>query len=225
MTQTSISPLTTLLITGLLAILGTVAGGLIQGYWDTTLADKSFQTELVMKALEADEQEGRINSLRFMIDTNLIADPAIGDGLEQYLSSRPDEVPQIRATPLAYAPGVVVPSTAETVGFTDFSVFVCDDAWDSDAGKASAAAVIEALRQAGSSGRIDLKQWRLYDEIPLARLRDKLTLVVDRNHGEAAEIPRLKRALGKAGITDVEVVDNPGKASPWLISLITCPTR
>jgi hypothetical protein len=225
MTPASPSPLTTLLITGLLAILGTVAGGLIQGYWDTTLADKSFQTELVMKALEADEQEARINSLRFMIETNLIADPAIRSGLEQYLNRKPEAVPQIRATPLAYTPGVVVPSTTETVGFTDFSVFVCDEAWDSDAGKDAAAAVIEALRQAGSSGRIDLKQWRLYDEIQLARLRDKLTLVVDRDHGEAAEIPRLKRVLGKTGIADIQVVDNPGKASPWLISLITCPTR
>ncbi len=53
------SQIKTLLVTGLLAIFGTVAGGVIQGYWENSLADKKFQTDLVMKALEADEQAVR----------------------------------------------------------------------------------------------------------------------------------------------------------------------
>lgn len=214
-----------LLITGLLAILGTVAGGLIKGYWDTTLAEKNFQTGLVMKALEANEQDARINSLRFMIETNLIADPAIRDGLQQYLDRKPDTVPQIHATPLAFNPGVVVPSTPETLGFTDYTVFVCDAAWDSDIGQASAKTIIDALRQAGSTGQIALKQWQLYNEVPLAQLRDKLTLVVDKDHGEAAEVPRLQQALGAAGVKDIQVIGNTGNTTPWQISLITCPSR
>jgi hypothetical protein len=34
-----------LLITGLLAILGTVGGGVVKGYWDTQLASEDFQSE------------------------------------------------------------------------------------------------------------------------------------------------------------------------------------
>jgi hypothetical protein len=55
-----------LLITGLLAILGTVAGGVIKGYWDTSLAERKFQSDLVMKALESDVESERIKSLKFI---------------------------------------------------------------------------------------------------------------------------------------------------------------
>lgn len=225
MSQANISPLSTLLITGLLAILGTVAGGLIKGYWDTALADKSFQTGLVMKALEADEQEGRINSLRFMIETNLIADPAIRDGLEQYLKNKPNAVPHIRATTVTYPAGVVVPTTAETAGLMDYTVFVCDAAWDSEAGQAAAAAVVDALKQGGSSGQIALRKWQLYDEIPLAALRDKLTVIVDLDHDESRSIASLKQTLAAAGISDIQVVGNNSTITPWRISLVSCPSH
>ena len=92
-----------LLITGILAILGTVAGGVIKGYWDSSLAEKKFQTNLVMKALEAPEQETRINSLRFMIETNLIVDPSIRSGLEEYLKKKPDVVPQFKPSAPSYS--------------------------------------------------------------------------------------------------------------------------
>jgi hypothetical protein len=225
MSQTSSSPISALLITGLLAILGTVIGGAIQGYWETTLADKKFQADLVMKALEADDAAARADSLHFMIETNLIADPAIRQGLDDYLSDKARAVPRIRPTPLAYAPGVVVPSTAETAGYTDFTVFVCDAALDSDTAKHAAETVTNALMQTGRFGRIDRKAWRLYDEIPLQRLRDKLTLVVDADAGEAAELPRLKRILRSADLPPLQVIDNPGKPTPWLISLILCPSN
>lgn len=224
MTETRTSQIGPLLITGLLAILGTVAGGVIQGYWENTLADKKFQTDLVMKALEAEEQASRIESLRFMIETNLIADPSIRQGLEDYLTRKPEAVPRIQPT-ASYAPGVVVPSTSETAGFTDFNVFVCSAASDSDKAKSTAAAIIDALKNDPQTGQIALKQWNLYDEIPLAELRDKLTLVVDMNHGEAKDVPRLKHLLaGVPAVPAVQVVPNRGRASPWLISLVVCPS-
>jgi hypothetical protein len=225
MSDEKTSQIGTLLITGLLAILGTVAGGVIKGYWDNTLADKKFQADLVMRALEADEQESRIDSLSFMIKANLIADPAIKDGVQKILRESPETVPQIRASTIAYTPGVVVPSTEQTVGFTDFNVFVCDVSWESASAKSTSTAIIDALHKAGQVGQIALKPWDLYDEIPLESLRNKITIVVDMEHGEASELPRLKRVLENVeGLPDIQVVENPGRTSTWLISLVVCPT-
>ena len=41
-----------LIVAGLLAALGTVAGNVVKGYWDTTLAQKDFQSKLILRALE-----------------------------------------------------------------------------------------------------------------------------------------------------------------------------
>lgn len=216
----------TLLITGLLAILGTVAGGVINGYWDTTLADKKFQADLVMRALDADEQKSRIDSLNFMIRANLIEDAKIVEGVQNILKESPEAVPQIRVSSATYTPGVVVPSTEQTVGFTDFIVFVCEAAWENTAAKTTATAVIDALSATGQVGQVALKRWSLYDEIPLARLKNRLTVVVDTGHAEARELPRLKRLLASIdNAPKIQVIDNPGTASPWLISLVVCPSE
>lgn len=220
------SQIGTLLVTGLLAILGTVAGGVIKGYWDNTLADKKFQADLVMRALDADEQDSRIDSLNFMIRANLIADPTIVEGVKEILRESPETVPQIRASAVAYTPGVVVPSTEQTVGYTDFNVFVCDVSWESAAAKSTATAIVDALNSAGQVGQIALKRWRLYDEIPLETLREKTTVVVDMEHGEAGELPRLQRVLETVeGLPEIQVIDNPGKTSTWLISVVVCPAE
>ncbi|RKZ88435.1 MAG: hypothetical protein DRR19_12560 [Candidatus Parabeggiatoa sp. nov. 1] len=63
-----------LLITGLLAILGTVVGGVVKSRLETKLADKDLQSKLIMRALESDKTEERINSLQFLVETNLISD-------------------------------------------------------------------------------------------------------------------------------------------------------
>ena len=54
-----------LLITGLLAILGTVTGQALQGYWDTKLAAKEFQSKLILRALEPDDLMKGLNRLNF----------------------------------------------------------------------------------------------------------------------------------------------------------------
>jgi hypothetical protein len=54
-----ISPL---LITGLLAILGTVTGELVKGYWSNTLADKDFHSKLILDALKSENLEERKKS-------------------------------------------------------------------------------------------------------------------------------------------------------------------
>ena len=213
----------TLLITGLLAILGTVAGGVIKGYWDSSLAETKFQTDLIMKSLEAEEQEARINSLRFMIETNLIANPKIRRGLEEYLNGNPTDAPQFIPTAVASLSRVVVPSTQETMGFTDFDVFVCDASWMDEQENPTAQSVIDTLKQAGHVGQIRLKKWLSYDEVPLESLRNKLTIVVDEGHGESAELPSLMQQFQAVdGLPEIQVLNNPGRTSAWLISIITC---
>lgn len=57
------------------------------------------------------------------------------------------------------------------------------------------------------------------------KLRNKLTIIIDKDHGETAELPRLERQLqGVSGISEIQVVDNSGRATTWLISVITCPS-
>ena len=58
------------LITGLLAILGTVTGELINGYWESALADQDFQAKLILGALESDNVKERKESLEFLVIAN-----------------------------------------------------------------------------------------------------------------------------------------------------------
>jgi hypothetical protein len=62
-----------LLVTGLLAVLGTVAGGVVQGYWDAQQAERDFQSTLILRALEPIEMEQRVTSLQFLVDAKLIS--------------------------------------------------------------------------------------------------------------------------------------------------------
>lgn len=66
-----------LLITGLLAILGTAAGGVVQGYWDSQAAARDFESQLILRALEAQDVSQRVIALQFLVDAKLISDPTL----------------------------------------------------------------------------------------------------------------------------------------------------
>ena len=83
-----------LILTGLLAVLGTVAGGVVKGYWDTNLAQTDFQSKLILRALEPEEVTQRVTSLQFLVDANLISDPAIRKGLAGILEQGEEGIPQ-----------------------------------------------------------------------------------------------------------------------------------
>ena len=90
--------LTPLLITGLLAILGTVVGNIINGYWSTQLAKKNAQSALIQKAMESPDPKVRAKSLEFLIKVNLIDDKKIQHGVNEILSSKElDLLPQFNA--------------------------------------------------------------------------------------------------------------------------------
>lgn len=105
-----------LLITGLLALLGTVAGGVVKGYWDTSLANKDFQSKLILRALESPDVESRIQSLEFLVKTNLIIDRQVKEGIEQTLKEGGKSIPQFKPAGVAAVAGVsVVPSVKAQV--------------------------------------------------------------------------------------------------------------
>ncbi|NEO71527.1 hypothetical protein [Moorena sp. SIO3H5] len=97
--------ISTLLTTGLLALLGTVAGGVVKGYWDVRLADKDLQSKLLLRALEPDDADERLKSLGFLITTNLISDWKIRKGVQQVIISGKENIPR-------FSPGVSSPRSA-----------------------------------------------------------------------------------------------------------------
>lgn len=87
------------LITGILAILGTVIGNVIKGYWSTRLARKDFQSKLILKAMESGDQKVRAKSLEFLTKVNLIDDPKVREGVQTVLRSGELELlPQFSAS-------------------------------------------------------------------------------------------------------------------------------
>jgi hypothetical protein len=102
-----------LLITGLLALLGTVTGGVVKGYWDTNLANRDFQSKLILRALESEDMNKRISSLQFLVKTNLISDPRVTDGIKQAVKD--GDIPRFEPV-RQQEPGVsVVPSAKAQV--------------------------------------------------------------------------------------------------------------
>ncbi|MEM7595753.1 MAG: hypothetical protein AAF383_30345 [Cyanobacteria bacterium P01_A01_bin.83] len=73
-----------IVITGGLAVLGMTVSSTLNGLWDIELKKKEFQSQLIMQALESSEAKERQAWLQFLIDTNLIEDQQIREGLIKY---------------------------------------------------------------------------------------------------------------------------------------------
>jgi hypothetical protein len=67
--------------------LGTVAGGVVQGYWNAQQSERDFESTLILRALESVEKEPRVESLQFLVDARLISTPSIRDGLTAAIKS------------------------------------------------------------------------------------------------------------------------------------------
>ncbi|MEM8719547.1 MAG: hypothetical protein AAGE84_09600 [Cyanobacteria bacterium P01_G01_bin.39] len=73
-----------IIITGGLAVLGMTVSSTLNGLWDIQLKKKEFQSQLIMQALESSEVKERQAWLQFLIDSNLIEDQEIREGLAKY---------------------------------------------------------------------------------------------------------------------------------------------
>ena len=85
MAEGTVTPTNSFLLAGVFALLGTIFGGLIEGYWDVQLAYQQLNSKLVMRALESDSSDERLAALYFMIQTKLIKDKDIGVAVTEYI--------------------------------------------------------------------------------------------------------------------------------------------
>jgi hypothetical protein len=90
--------LKTTLIASLFALLGGIGGSAITGISQIKLAKQKFNADLVLKALESNLPEQRLQSLELLVETNLLQDDDIKNGVIKYSKDRksnPSIIPQI----------------------------------------------------------------------------------------------------------------------------------
>jgi hypothetical protein len=85
-------------LTAFLALMATLGAAVVKGIYDTKLERQRFQSELVLRALQATSLEERVASLKFMVGTHLITDARIARSLDSVVlesKTNPAAVPQI----------------------------------------------------------------------------------------------------------------------------------
>src|SRR6185369_17978412 len=97
------------IIADMIAVAGALGGAAVTGWSQVQLARQKFNSDLVMKALESGEPSQRLESLKLLVETNLIKDPDIQQGVRDYAKAReakPESIPQIvaNAAPTLAAP-------------------------------------------------------------------------------------------------------------------------
>lgn len=126
--------LITLILSSLFALLGTILGGVVQGYWNIKLAEQKYQSDLVLKALESSSPEERLQTLKLLVHTNLIKESSVRDSVSAYIMQKqkdPTSIPQVKsaAAPTLEAPIVdnariylLAGSKEKTSNFKDLSL-------------------------------------------------------------------------------------------------------
>jgi hypothetical protein len=95
------------LVGGLFAILGAIAGAATTGWSQIELARQKFNSDLVMKALESNSPDERLESLNLLVETNLLQDTQVRQGVRVYAETKrknPSSIPQVMTSPHIEAP-------------------------------------------------------------------------------------------------------------------------
>jgi hypothetical protein len=85
-----------LLLTGLLAIAGTVVGRAVAGLVDANQAAQKFWSDVIVKALEQPDEANRISNLGFLLQAGLVSSKELREGLSRVLSDPTRNVPQFQ---------------------------------------------------------------------------------------------------------------------------------
>ncbi|MEO7213741.1 hypothetical protein [Mucilaginibacter sp.] len=94
------STVKTLILSGFFAVLGTVVGGVVQGYWTVRLAEQKYQSDLVLKALESTSAQERLLTLKMLVHTNLLTLSGVRDSVSSYIIEKekdPESIPQVKS--------------------------------------------------------------------------------------------------------------------------------
>lgn len=214
-----------LLITGLLAILGTVAGGVVNGQVDANLAAQKFQSDLIIKALEPSDEANRVSNLSFLLNAGLISNKELRDGLSGVLKDPARNVPQFQT------PQQVVSTTrnqklgGDTSKYTDIKIVACAaKKEDPTAGKLLSDSIAR-LANSERIGRISpgiLEASSPYNAISVP---GKTIVAVDPGHPEvedARRIAALLRDVPRMPPIELRQVP-PSTPSLWQLQVIICP--
>jgi hypothetical protein len=214
-----------LLITGLLAIAGTVVGGVVTGLVEANLAAQKFQSDLIVKALEPPDEVNRVSNLGFLLQAGLVSNKELRDGLSRVLKDPARNVPQFQT------PQQLVTSSkdrrigGDTSRYTDIKVLACSSKEKDPLTGRILSDVITRLANSEKIGRITpaiAEASSTYDSISVA---GKTIVAVDPGHPEAEDAKRIVALL--RGLPDLPPLEQryvpPSAPSPWQLEVIICP--
>lgn len=183
-----------LLITGLLAIAGTVVGGVVTGLVDANLAAQKFQSDLIVKALEPSDEVNRVSNLGFLLQAGLVSNKELRDGLSRVLKDPARNVPQFQTPQQLVTSSKDKRLGGDTSRYTDDKVLACSSKERDPLTGRMLSDVITRLANSEKIGRITpaiAEASSTYDSISVA---GKTIVAVDPGHPEA-EDPGLPKSL------------------------------
>lgn len=86
------APIIIALITAISGLLGTGLGVMIQGINHTNLERQKFEANLILKALEPSDPEGRADYLKFLVDAGLVKN--LDEAKIRNLAEKPEQLPR-----------------------------------------------------------------------------------------------------------------------------------
>ncbi|MFT5880190.1 MAG: hypothetical protein ACI86X_001317 [Moritella sp.] len=209
-------------ITGLLAIFGTA----VKGVADLNLERAKLDSQLVLGALSSTTVELRRESLRFLVDADLISSHSTKEGLATYFSGdTPKSPPQMQPFIQSGESITLSNPTLENASKTDVDLFVCGSSNSDKKAESIIQELYQSIKYSNGFGTSKLKVWDgdLYNEVPEDKLRGYLTIIVDKEHYEFYEVPVIEKAIrGVNHLPPINVIDNSGANTPWRMSLILC---
>jgi hypothetical protein len=197
-----------IVIAGVIGLLGTALSSYLTGQSNIELKRQEFQSQLIMKAIEAKSVEERRNLLKFFIDAELINET---EGLKKY--TNPSEGEKLLDPPQ-------VITSQGNFNRTDLDLFYCEGTQTTKIAQEQLDTIYNKLRNADFGQIVKGKIWTQDQEVSKEQLKNKVTVIVD--DYEKGELRQMESLLSDFSL---QVIDNPGKSTPWRISVVVCPIK
>lgn len=211
-----------LLITDLLAVLGTVAGGIVNEIVNANLAAQKFQSDLIIKAFEPLDESNRILNLRFLLKAVLVSNTELKEGLGTVLQDPRKDIPQFQ-TPLQ-----VISSSrnqrlgGDTANYTDIKVLICAAKKDDRAAGKLLSEVVMRLADSERIGRITPGIIDASLPYRASAVSGKTIITVNPGHPEAGDANSIMSLLlDMAGLPPLELGYAPASyPTLWQLQII-----